>query len=88
VALAFPLHPPGRPERTRVAELTEAGVPTLVIQGERDPFGGPAEFPAGTRITGVPWADHSFGVPARAGLTPGAVTDLIVAAVLDWWPAR
>jgi hypothetical protein len=109
VALAFPLHPPGRPERSRVEELLEAGVPTLVVQGERDPFGSPPEFPvgtrlasvderdgrlgrppmqfsAGTRILAVPWADHSFGVPARAGLAPCAVTDLIVGAVLAWWP--
>jgi hypothetical protein len=86
VALAFPLHPPGRPDRSRVQELLAAGVPTLVIQGERDPFGTPAEFPPGTRITSVPWADHSFGVPARAGLGPHAVPDLIVAAVLAWWP--
>src|SRR5699024_5343942 len=39
VCLAFPLHPPGRPERTRVAELLQATVPVLVLQGERDTFG-------------------------------------------------
>ena len=39
VALSFPLHPPGRPERSRLGELTGAGVPTLVVQGERDPMG-------------------------------------------------
>src|SRR5581483_169230 len=47
LALAFPLHPPGRPEKSRAGELLESGVPTLVVQGERDPFGGPAEFPPG-----------------------------------------
>ena len=40
VALAFPLHPPGRPERSRAAELP-AGIPTLVVNGDRDPFGAP-----------------------------------------------
>jgi predicted alpha/beta-hydrolase family hydrolase len=40
VALAFPLHPPGRPERSRAAELL-TGVPTLVVNGDRDPFGIP-----------------------------------------------
>ncbi|MFT4263948.1 MAG: hydrolase [Nocardioides sp.] len=45
LALAFPLHPPGRPERSRLDELAGAGVPTLVVQGGRDPFGTPAEFP-------------------------------------------
>lgn len=40
VALAFPLHPPGRPERSRAGELA-TGVPTLVVNGDRDPFGVP-----------------------------------------------
>ncbi len=40
LALAFPLHPPGRPERTRAGELP-LSVPTLVINGDRDPFGAP-----------------------------------------------
>ncbi|MEU1751806.1 alpha/beta family hydrolase [Micromonospora matsumotoense] len=40
VALAFPLHPPGRPERSRAGELT-TGLPTLVVNGDRDPFGMP-----------------------------------------------
>jgi uncharacterized protein len=46
LALAFPLHPPGRagdPERSRAGELRSAGVPVLVISGERDPFGIPGE---------------------------------------------
>lgn len=88
LALAFPLHPPGRPEKSRVQELLESGVPTLVVQGERDSFGGPAQFPTGTAVVGIPWADHSFGVPARAGMAPGESTDRIVAAVLDWWPGN
>jgi uncharacterized protein len=41
VALAFPLHPPGRPERSRAAELRAAGVEVLVVNGDRDPFGVP-----------------------------------------------
>ncbi|MBY8873504.1 alpha/beta hydrolase, partial [Micromonospora sp. PLK6-60] len=41
VALAFPLHPPGRPERSRADEL-RTGLPTLVVNGDRDPFGVPA----------------------------------------------
>jgi len=41
LALAFPLHPPGRPENTRASELDPA-IPTLVVNGDRDPFGVPA----------------------------------------------
>ena len=46
LALAFPLHPPGRPERSRAAELAAVAVPVLVVQGERDPFGGPSDVTA------------------------------------------
>ena len=41
LCLAFPLHPPGRPEKTRAGELP-ADLPTLVLNGDRDPFGVPA----------------------------------------------
>jgi len=44
LCLAFPLHPPGRPERSRAGELRappSRGIPTLVVQGDRDPFGSP-----------------------------------------------
>ncbi|WP_226353276.1 alpha/beta family hydrolase [Pseudonocardia sp. ICBG601] len=45
LCLAFPLHPPGRPERTRAPELDGAGVPVLVVQGRSDRFGVPADGP-------------------------------------------
>jgi Predicted hydrolase of the alpha/beta-hydrolase fold len=44
--LAFPLHPPGKPEKSRAAEaqmVTGAGTRLAVIQGEKDPFGSPEE---------------------------------------------
>jgi uncharacterized protein len=50
LCLAFPLHPPGRPAQSRLAELDAVRVPTLVVQGERDPFGMP---PAAERRTVV-----------------------------------
>jgi predicted alpha/beta-hydrolase family hydrolase len=84
LALAFPLHPPGRPEKTRVDELTGAGVPTLVVQGERDPMGRPEEFPEGTDLAIVPAADHGFKVPATGALTQAEALDLVVEAVLEW----
>ncbi|MFN8080658.1 MAG: alpha/beta family hydrolase [Kineosporiaceae bacterium] len=46
LALAFPLHPPGRPERSRADELAQAAVATLVVQGRRDAFGTPDEIVA------------------------------------------
>jgi uncharacterized protein len=63
VALAFPLHPPGKPEKSRAYEL-EVGVPLRVVQGLSDPFGRPSEFPAGLDLVSVP-GDHSL----RKGLT-------------------
>lgn len=59
LALAFPLHPPGKPEKSRADELLGVSVPTLVVQGERDPFGGPLDLPAGPAVLGVP-GDHSL----------------------------
>lgn len=47
IALAFPLHPPGKPDRSRDSEL-DTGLPTLVINGDRDPFGVPGERPGVT----------------------------------------
>ncbi len=85
VALAFPLHPPGRPERSRAPELLGAGVPTLVVQGDRDPFGKPEEFPPGDyRLHRVPGADHGFAVPKSA--QPGRAESLKIMAdtVGDW----
>ncbi len=84
LALSFPLHPPGHPEKSRVAELTGAGVPTLVVQGERDPMGTPEEFPEGTDLAVVPAADHGLRVPARAPLSQEEALDLVVESTLEW----
>jgi hypothetical protein len=62
LALAFPLHPPGKPERSRDAEL-RTGLPTLVVNGDRDPFG-------------VPEADETVDVAVRPGARHDLRTDL------------
>jgi len=84
IALSFPLHPPGRPEKSRVDELTGAGVPTLVVQGERDPMGRPEEFPEGTDLAVVPAADHGLKVPASGELSQAEALELVVEAALEW----
>ena len=66
LALAFPLHPPGRPDRSRADELP-AGLPTLVVNGDRDPFGIPE--PAGSVDVSIrPGATHDLrkGLPDTA----------------------
>jgi uncharacterized protein len=84
LALAFPLHPPGKPERSRLDELTAVGVPALVVQGENDPFGRPDEFPEHQPLVVVPQADHSFKVPRRSGLSDSDVCGIIVEATLEF----
>jgi predicted alpha/beta-hydrolase family hydrolase len=59
LALAFPLHPPGHPDRSRAAELEQAGTDVLVINGDRDPFGIPE--PTGTtQVVVLPGATHAL----------------------------
>ncbi|MDY0812085.1 alpha/beta family hydrolase [Kitasatospora purpeofusca] len=87
VALAFPLHPPGKPERSRAEELSGTGLPTLVVQGAADPFGGPAEFPelpASHELVALEYGNHGFEVPRRAPVGQEELLELIVAAVGDW----
>lgn len=58
LCLAFPVHPPGKPEKSRMPELDGVEVATLVVQGETDPFGRPA--PAHHRELVLLKGDHSL----------------------------
>ena len=84
LALAFPLHPPGRPERSRLGELEAVDVPTLIVQGERDAFGTPEEFPERFDMTVVPGADHGFKVPKRGAVSQEEALLIVVEATLEW----
>ncbi|MET7756262.1 alpha/beta family hydrolase [Streptomyces sp. NPDC005389] len=85
LALSFPLHPPGRPEKSRAGELLGSGLPTLVVQGGNDPFGRPAEFPEGPyRLVEIPDGDHGFALPKRAPLGPDETMALLVDGVAEW----
>jgi predicted alpha/beta-hydrolase family hydrolase len=84
LALAFPLHPPGKPEKSRLDELRSARVPTLVVQGERDTFGRPEEFPGDVDLAVVPGADHGFAVPKRGPLEEAEAMQIIVESALEW----
>ncbi|MER7896048.1 alpha/beta family hydrolase [Streptomyces sp. NPDC096046] len=85
LALSFPLHPPGKPEKSRADELLGSGVPTLVVQGGNDPFGKPEEFPEGRyELVEIPYGDHGFAVPKRAEITQDAAVALITDAVVRW----
>ena len=85
LALSFPLHPPGKPEKSRAGELLGAGVPTLVVQGGNDPFGKPAEFPDGDfELVEVAYGDHGFAVPKRAEIGQDEALEIITGRVVEW----
>jgi uncharacterized protein len=72
LALAFPLHPPGRPDRSRADELRAAGTDVLVINGERDPFGVPEAAPR-TKVVVLTGETHALsGNPGRVEQVVGS----------------
>lgn len=92
VCLAFPLHPPGRPETSRLGELLEPQTPVLVLQGERDTFGSAEVLTAevleaehgareNVRIVAVPGADHGMRVLKSSPVTARDVAELVTTSV-------
>lgn len=74
LVFGYPFHPPGKPERTRTEHLVDQRVPTLILQGERDPFGRPDEvagygLPASLRVHWLADGDHSFKPRKASGHT-------------------
>jgi hypothetical protein len=71
VCFGYPFHPPRQPRKLRTAHLAALRTPTLICQGERDPFGTRAEVqgyalsPA-IRLHWLPDGDHDFA-PRRSG---------------------
>jgi predicted alpha/beta-hydrolase family hydrolase len=88
VAIGFPFHPPGKPERTRLDDLAASTLPVLVCQGTRDPFGdrdAVEGYAIGAAVT-LRWfegGDHDLRPPARSGITQadhlGAVAGAVAA---------
>jgi predicted alpha/beta-hydrolase family hydrolase len=74
LCLAFPVHPPGRPDKTRLSELDDVTVPTLVVQGAADPFGMPP--PGRNRRVAAVAGNHSLTADLEG----------VAAAVRDWLP--
>ena len=79
LALAFPLHPPGKPEKSRAGELTGVSVPVCVVQGETDAFGRPEDIAA--VLTGRANASV-YAVPGDHSLKRNV--DVVAAAALSW----
>lgn len=74
VCFGYPFHPPGKPEKLRTEHLRELATPTLILQGERDPFGTPSdveryELSEQIRIAWLPDGDHGLKPRIRSGNT-------------------
>ena len=79
LALAFPLHPPGKPEKSRASELTDVSVPICVVQGETDAMGRPEAIAA--VLTGRANASV-YAVPGDHALKKDV--DVVAAAAMSW----
>jgi len=90
IALGYPLHPPGCPEKMRDAHLPHIAAPTLVVQGARDPFGTEAELrpvlakmPAAS-LHVVEGGDHSFNVRGKQAPSKREVYDAVIDVMVEW----
>ena len=89
VCLGYPFHPPGSPKKLRTAHLENLAAPTLICQGERDPFGTREEV-AGYKLSSniaLHWledGDHDFRPRKASGLTLGGNLDAAAEKVAAW----
>ncbi len=92
VCLGYPFHPPNKPEQLRTAHLERLACPALIVQGERDPFGGRAEvegyaLSAAIRFHWASDGDHDLGPRGGSGFTRkgnlAAAADAIAAFARD-----
>lgn len=91
LCLGYPFHPPGRPESLRTAHLQDLTVPTLIVQGTRDPFGNAEEVPQ-YRLPGAIslfWADdgdHDLKPRKASGRSAADNWAAAVAHISGWAP--
>jgi predicted alpha/beta-hydrolase family hydrolase len=89
--LAYPLHPPGQPDKLRDAHLPAIKVPVICFNGTRDPFCTPSQMEEVLKRVTTKWemhwvegADHSFHVPKSSGKTDAQVLTEIADASREW----
>jgi len=89
--LAYPLHPPGKPDQLRDAHLPSIRVPVLCVNGTRDPFCTPSLMKGVLERVTAPWqmlwletADHSFHVLKSSGKTDAQVMGEVADAAEKW----
>jgi len=95
ILLAYPLHPPGQPEKMRDAHLAQIRVPVLCLNGTRDDFcrrdlmdAVVARLPKSWTMHWLAEADHSFRVRKSSGRTDADVLDEMAQAVRAWLGAN
>jgi predicted alpha/beta-hydrolase family hydrolase len=87
---AYPLHPPGHPEKARVEHLPRIAVPAFFCSGTNDAFGSPSELKAATKKVRVSklhlldGADHGFAIKKSSGRTREDVYAEAVDAFVGW----
>ncbi len=80
--LSYPLHPPRRPDRLRVAHFGRLGVPCLFLGGDRDPFGTPEEF--ATETAAIPGNVTPVWIAGCGHDTRPTHDAAVIAAVRSW----
>lgn len=89
VCLGYPFHPPGQPEKLRTDHLEKLSCPTLICQGERDPFGTREEvaaYPLSSAIA-IDWltdGDHDLKPRKASGATFDGNLDIAAKVVADF----
>ena len=81
VLISYPLHPPGRPDRSRTEHLPRLNLPCLFVSGTRDAFGTPAELEAATQAIPGP-VTHEWIDGKDHGLR--GTEDQVARLVLEW----
>jgi hypothetical protein len=91
---AYPLHPPGKPERRRDGHLPAIAVPTLFCSGTRDVFASPAELAeaaalvAGSTVHQLESANHGFNAPKSSGRSREDVYAEATSTFVEWLGAE
>ena len=88
IAFGYPLHPPGKPEKSRADQIKHLNERILIIQGENDAFGKKDEIlndtPKKSKKVFIPFGNHSLEVPKKSGLTAEEVQKLVIDGILDF----
>jgi predicted alpha/beta-hydrolase family hydrolase len=89
VCLGYPFHPPGKPTQLRTAHLAALRTPALIVQGTRDPFGGPDEVAGyalapSIRVAWIEDGDHGFAPRRGSGRTRAQNLAMAVDAVSEF----